>query len=402
MLKEDGISDVKWAMHTGVKVGAETVVRTFQPSFTVTRDGVLYAFCQGRLKEGRDDDPKAILMNRSDDGGRTWREAHTITAPLNHFALSPYVRSDGAKETVSVLTCVGMKVTRDYYNNDDALMLDRTGIDINDVGEGTASVLCRYDSVDGGETWCVTPLTGEATPLGKVYEGSTPVFFNAIGQVHVMDTGPHAGRYVIGGPVWAAAEGETVTNHFRNHPCVGSGVIYSDDQGVTWQMDGFIGDCLANECSVVSTGNADELLMIRRLNGAERMEAYPPKTAFRPGPEERIAHTSPDCGRTWSDPFAVPMTPLTCHGTLARIAGRLYFSIPAGKTEEGLWTRQGGTIYFSDDGGTTWRSKCYHAGNVSYSTVGRLSDDTRIALWGGALGDKGIGYRAFTDAWLEK
>ncbi len=401
-LNKNGISDARWVFETGMRIGDETVRRTFQPSFTVTPEGVLYAFCQGRVKDARDDDPKVILMNRSDDGGDTWQGPRAITAPLNHFALSAYVRPGRNRETVSVLTCVGMKVTKDYYGHDAARILDKTGIDVRELGDGVASVLCRYDSTDGGTTWRVMPYTGANTPLGKVYGGFTPVFFNAIGQVHVMDQGPHAGRYLIGGPVYAAAEGETPTNHFRNHPCVGSGVIYSDDSGVTWEMAGFAGDYLANECSVVSTGDGDELLMIRRVNPENRFEAHPPRTEFRPSDEERIAHFSPDCGRAWSEPFGVRMSAITCHGTLTRVGTRLYFSVPAGKTAEGLWTRQGGTIYYSDDRGKTWKGKCVESGNFSYSTVGRLNDVARIVFYGGTRDDKGLSYRIFTDEWLEK
>lgn len=402
MLNKGGASDTRWALKPGLKVGADTVCRTFQPSFVVTREGVLFAFCQGRLKGGRDDDPKVILMSRSDDTGKTWGPARAISAPLTHFAISAYVRPEGASETLSVLTCVGLKGTKDFYNHDYARMADQTGVDINEVGEDAASVLCRFDSMDGGEAWSVTTLTDEATPLGKECQGFTPVFFNPIGQVHVVEKGPYAGRYVIAGPVYAAAEGETLTNHFRNHPCVGSGVIYSNDQGCTWCLDGVIGDYLANECSAVTTGNGEELLMIRRLNPDRMLEIYPPRVSFRPGFEERIAHTSADGGRTWSRPFAVKMSGIRCHGTLARVGERLYFSIPTGIGQDGEWTRRRGAVYYSDDKGRTWASRAVEEGTFSYSTVGRLTDEARIVFFGGGtMGDEGLGYRIFTDEWLE-
>ena len=354
---------------------------------------------------------KPILRDALGDHGTTSRPPTgcVVPCPLIQAARcvtssisGTTVRPGRDAETVSLLTCIGLKVTRDYYGHDAGRILDQTGIDIRDIGDEAASVLCRYDSTDGGATWRVTPYTGADTPLGKTYGGFTPVFFNAIGQAHVLDQGPNAGRYLIGGPVYAAAEGEAPTNHFRNHPCVGSGVIYSDDNGGTWQMAGFIGDYLANECSVVSTGDGDELLMIRRLNAENRFEANPPTTGFRPGNEGRIAHLSPDCGRTWSEPFSVRMSAILCHGTLARIGARLYFSVPAGKTDDGQWTRQGGTVYYSDDRGRTWTGKCVQPGNFSYSTVGRLSDVARIVFFGGTRDDKGLSYRVFTDEWLER
>lgn len=403
LLGKEGASETRWAIRPGLKVGAETICRTFQPSFAVTREGVLLAFCQGRLQAGRDDDPKVVLMSRSDDTGKTWSPVRAVSAPLTHFAVTAYVRPEGGAECLSVLTGVGLKGTKDFYNHDYARMKDETGIDLEEVGTDAPSVLCRFDSMDGGETWSVTPLTGEATPLGKECQGFTPVFFNAMGAMHVVEEGLYAGRYVIAGPVYAAAQGEALTNHFRNHPCVGSGVITSNDQGRTWRLEGILGDYLANECSAVATGSGEELLMIRRINADKMLELNPAQESFRPGFEERIAHTSADGGRTWSEPFAVKMSGIRCHGTLARVGERLYFSMPLGIGEDGEWQRRRGAVYYSDDWGRTWASKVVEEGTFSYSTVGRLTDEARIAFWGGGtMGSGGLGYRIFTDEWLRK
>ena len=56
----NGISERGLAFKPGFEVDGEIVCRTFQPSYVVARDGVLLAFCQGRLRGG------------SDDEGRTW------------------------------------------------------------------------------------------------------------------------------------------------------------------------------------------------------------------------------------------------------------------------------------------------------------------------------------------
>ena len=52
---ENGLSERTLAFEPGFEVHGEVVCRTFQPSYVVTRDGVLIAFCQGRLRGGRDD-----------------------------------------------------------------------------------------------------------------------------------------------------------------------------------------------------------------------------------------------------------------------------------------------------------------------------------------------------------
>jgi len=98
LLSKEGTSENRWAINPGMKVGTETICRTFQPSFVVTREGVLFAFCQGRLKGGSDDDPKVVLMSRSDDTGKTWSPPRAVSAPLTHFAVTAYVRPEGAAE----------------------------------------------------------------------------------------------------------------------------------------------------------------------------------------------------------------------------------------------------------------------------------------------------------------
>jgi hypothetical protein len=95
-----------------------------------------------------------------------------------------------------------------------------------------------------------------------------------------------------------------------------------------------------------------------------------------------------------------------CHGTLARIKDRLYFSIPGGidGMEKQTWDadRVNGSIYFSDDDGLTWNHRIIEESYFSYSTVGKLSDEYRITIYSrGGHGDKGIAYRIFTDEWLE-
>ena len=98
-------------------------------------------------------------------------------------------------------------------------------------------------------------LFGDKTPLYKNYDGFTPVFINVIGQVHSIPEGEYAGRLIIAVPVYAVPDSIPITDNFRNHPCSGSGIIYSDDQGETWSMDGMITDFIGNEASAVSVEN---------------------------------------------------------------------------------------------------------------------------------------------------
>ncbi|MFC1525695.1 hypothetical protein ACFL6X_02670 [Candidatus Latescibacterota bacterium] len=403
---DNGLSERTLAFEPGLEVDGELVCRTFQPSYVVTRAGMLIAFCQGRLRHGSDDDPKMILTSRSADGGATWSPAKTVSGRINHYAMSAYLSDRNGRERVSVLTMVDLRVTEDLYERDYGRMRDRTGIDIDAVGRDTPMVLCRFDSDDGGDTWAAEALTGDRSPLNRRYADGTLIMFNPIGQVHVIPEGPHRGRYIMGGPVTVVPEEETITNHFRNHLQSGSAVIYSDDQGDTWHAPGFITDYLANEASAVSINHGEDLLLVRRLNSLGMFESHAPLTEVRPGPAQRVAHTSPDCGQTWSQPFLVDISDVRCHGTLARIDHRLLFSIPNGSDlpvseRPHASERQRGAIYFSTDEGQTWRYRIVEPETFAYSTVGSLVESQHVVLYArGAMGQDGVGCRVFDDEWL--
>ncbi len=406
LVPPDGLSKIRLVFKPGLKIGSEIVAKTFQPSYVVTSKGTMLVFCQGRLRKAGDNEVKVILMNTSRDHGNTWEGVRVLSSPMNHFAMSPYVSPTESGERISFLTCVGLKVTKTYYDNDFELMKEKTGIDLDIVGKDKAAVLCRYYSNDDGATWEMEALTGEKTPLYKNYDGHTPVFLNAIGQVHKIKQGIHKGRYILAAPIYTVPDGKKMTNNFRNHPCSGSGIIHSDDMGETWQMDGMISDYLGNEASAVSINNEKELFMIRRYMDIRQLNKNQAKSKIKPQIGERFAHTSADGGKTWSEPFLVNISHVRCHGTLARIKNRLYFSIPKGigGKKKKTWDadRVNGSIYFSDDDGKTWRHKVIERSYFSYSTVGKLTDEYRITFYSrGGHGDKGIGYRIFTDAWLE-
>lgn len=406
LVPSEGLSEMRFVFEPGLKVGSETVSKTFQPSFVVTSTNTLLVFCQGRLRRAGDNEVKVILMNSSRDFGLTWDGVRVLSSPMNHFAISPYVSPGESGERISFLTCVGLKVTKAYYDNDIHLLKEKTGIDLNMVGTDKAAVLCRYYSDDDGATWHLEVLTGEKTPLYKDYKGYTPVFMNTIGQVHKIKEGPHAGRYILAAPIYAVPDGEIITDNFRNHACSGSGVIYSDDKGESWQMEGMITDYLANEASAVAINRGEELFMIRRYMDLRQLEKNPARSKLIPQNGERIAHTSSDGGLSWSGPKLINISHVRCHGTLARINNRLYFSIPGGLggMEKQAWDadRVNGSIYFSDDDGLTWNHRIIEESYFSYSTVGKLSDEYRIAFYSrGGHGDKGIAYRIFTDGWLE-
>lgn len=409
LVNKDGIGELTMVFEPGMMIGEKEKVRkTFQPSYIVTSKGTVLAFCQGRLRFGGDNDPKVILMNTSYDSGKTWEGVRVLSSPMNFFAISPYSSIKNGKERISFITCVGLKVTRKFYNNDLTKIKEETGIDLNEIGIEKASVLCRYYSENDGKTWHKEFLTKERTPLYHQYNGNTLVFLNTIGQVHKITKGDFRGRLLVAAPIRMVSDTATLSDNFRNHMCNGSGVIYSDDDGESWQMAGSIIDYLGNEASCVSVNNGKELFMIRRLNSEKAYKKYWNKSTNIPGINKRIAHKSFDGGKTWSNPFLLPISDIKCDGTLAKVNDRMYFSIPAGRKDRSkkmkYWDedRVRGAIYFSDDDGKSWRNKIIEEEYFSYSTVGKLDEIYRITLFSrGGHGRFGIGCRIFTDKWLE-
>ena len=168
----------------------------------------------------------------------------------------------------------------------------------------------------------------------------------------------------------------------------------------------FITDYLGNEASAVSINHGAELLLVRRVNSPSMRANQDTCKDVLPGPMQRLAHTSADCGRTWSRPFLVDISGVHCHSTLARVGRRLLFAIPNGldlsKAERQMGSeRQRGAVYFSDDEGRTWCHKVAEAETFSYSTVGPLKGSQYITLFArNSMGQNGVGCRVLEDGWL--
>lgn len=401
------LSDNIKVFRPGLGLGSQKVSRAFQPTFTSLKDGTIFSFCQGRLGEGWDDDVKCILMNKSEDAGRHWGQFRAISAPMNHFALSAYTFEDSGRQKLAVVVCVDLHLTRKFYRDGQASAGLNPDFDLFSLPEWQPCVFLRMLSGDGGNSWDFELIDGDRSPLGQECSGFVPAFINMIGQIQKVESGPYAGRIFTSGPVYAKPVGEPMTANFRDHHAVGSAVLYSDDWGASWRMDGMAADYLANESSAVLIEEGKKLLMVRRLNHEKMMEKYPVKNAYRPGYGHRIFQTSDDWGKTWSNYRAVPVSGVPCHGNLCRVGDRLLFSIPQGIGDdvETDWNtgRERGTVYFSDDEGHTWSPRVVEPSKFSYSTVGPLSEKEYICFFAeGNLGDFGVACRIFNDAWLEQ
>jgi len=399
------LTERKRIFEPGLLVGKEKVKKVFMPSFVVTGKRSLIVFCQGRLRKGGDNSLKVILSRRSEDGGLTWNDVEVLSTPINHFAISPYKAKVNGKERISFLTCIGLTVTKEYYKTADNLQ-KQTGIDLDEIGDATSSVIVKYYSEDDGETWQKEYLTGDKNPLyQKNSNDHTYIFSNLIGQVTEIESGRNKGRMVIAAPLRGVKKGDDLPSNFRNCNSIGSCVIYSDDKGETWKMGGVIADYTAGEASTALLNNGKDLMMIRRCKTKKKLASLGITPSIEPG-DKRIAHLSKDGGMTWSKAFLIDVSKHTCFGGMMNENDRIYISLPAKTLDENkgkrAFKRSRGTVFYSDNDGESWNSKMIEAGPYSYSTIGKIDRKRNIVFFTeGYHGEIGVSYRIFNDEWLE-
>lgn len=112
----------------------------------------------------------------------------------------------------------------------------------------TEHQIYKRHSDDDGKTWSdFTDISAMKDALG--WNLLTP---NSQGLVHRH--GRYKGRVVF--PVWTTQQGYTGINYR-------SGFIYSDDDGLTWQLGDFIDLFYTNECQCVEDFNGDLIFAIR-------------------------------------------------------------------------------------------------------------------------------------------
>ena len=134
-------------------------------------------------------------------------------------------------------------------------------------------------------------------------------------------------------------------------------VIYSDDNGTTWELGENLG--IGGECQVIELDNGSLYINARSSGGIGRYIA-----------------TSNDEGETWN-PWSVEdqLYDIGCMGSLIRYEypnsfnGSLLFSNPHSTFRSKL------TLQYSQDNGINWELKrCLFEGSSAYSQLGQFSD----------------------------
>ena len=394
----------------GFRHGGLSLAAAFNPAVTLTERGTLLAFAEGRLGSSHDDAPKTVLMNRSDDMGRTWQGMRALTAPGCHFGPRPYTININGGEQVCVLVCYSRYHLRQLCP-DESQWVDVFGIDASGLHPQAVTIVVRLISDDDGATWRTDALTGDSDPFRVPEPGNRWVGFGDFtGTVETIPAGPYAGRRIVG----ISAKGlermpDQPPDNMRDLESMGSSILYSDD-GIDWKLGGVIVDWHGNEAAVVPFGKDNGLFMLRRWNSFRGNDPARDQGYFG----RRLAHLSCDGGQTWSQPFFPEGLPHAlvegrrfdhqCLPSLCAVGETLVSAMPAGRNpENGQPTRSHGVIGYSEDGGRNWRVKPIDAGLFSYATLYRVNE---AGLWvvfsRGTHGEQGSFLRAFTMDWVRE
>lgn len=326
---------------TAVWTRGEKGVDTYRiPALIVAGNGDLLAFAEARHGSSSDTGDIDLVMKRSTDGGLTWSRQQTVW-------------DDGANTCGNpcpvVIRATGEIVLLATHN----LGQDHESEIIAGTSEGSRTVWVLR-STDHGHSWS-TPQ--DITTDAK--QGNWTWYATGPGAGIEVQRGAFAGRLVI-----PCDHIEAETKHYYSH------VIYSDDQGATWQLGGTTPEHQVNECEVVELEDGRLLLNMRNYDRQKRT---------------RQQAWSADGGRTWLDQRHVPelIEPI-CQASVRRYrwaaanrAGVLLFSNPA--SQQG---REAMTLRLSFDDGATWpESLLLDRGPAAYSCLQVLEDGSVVCLY---------------------
>lgn len=319
------------------------------PALIKTSKGTLLAFAEARKNSTSDTGDIDLVLRRSSDDGATWGEMIMVWDDGVNTCGNPAPVVD--EETGTIFLLMTWNHGSDHIEDINA----GTGIDTRRV------YVCQ--STDDGLTW-TKPVEITSTTKRDVWG------WYATGPCHgiQLEKGDKKGRLVI-----------PCDYISRTGTGGGSGahIIYSDDNGATWQLGGTTGR--GNESTVAELSDGKLLLNIRISNNNNF----------------RIVSTSGDAGLTWTTPVNAPLVDPVCQGSM--VSGPLsdgkwavFFSNPSSDSRENM------TVKLSLDDGVTW-SKSYSVftGKAGYSDLVYISDAYLGLLYecgSGAYND-GIAYR---------
>ncbi len=291
------------------------------PAILCLDDGTLLAVNDKR-KYNETDLPEDIdiVYRRSSDKGYTWSEPQTL--------IEGQGRGLGYGDPALV-----------QCQNGDVLCLfaGHNGYFQSTAANPICVFMCR--STDRGQTWSDTVnLTSVLWDAESGYHAA----FVASGNGLRLRRGEHAGRLLFAASM--LRKGQNVSDNY---------VIYSDDDGFTWQRSGLAFNS-GDESKLMELTDGSVLISVRRTGA-------------------RGYNTSADGGETWGQQgLWQEMTTNACNGDMLRLDDTtLLHSIPNSMQREDV------SIFTSNDEGTSWHSPVLMTPGPSvYSSMTMLNDGT--------------------------
>ena len=380
--KQPSLTMERTVFKTGIKyTNGEFVRGTFQPTVISTNKGTVIVLAQGRLNNSEDDTYKTLLFSKSTDEGKTWSKTEFLTKPMPFWGVAAYSYIDNSTglETITAMFIVSKPRLFAIYN--EAELLENFNINANNYNDSSGSILYQLKSIDDGISWEGSVVSENF--LNRYHSNGNFVgFFTTVGQWSEIKEGPFKGRFLMGGVVAYDNTPLIKPHDIYDYAFTTSTIIFSDDQGKTWQMGGFTPSG-GNEASVAAINGGQDLIIVRRRDDDSQYK--------------RIINYSSDGGLTWTENEpAIGLPSPKCLGILYEDDDKLIYSTPR------TTLRTKGWIGVSYDDGQTWSGKIIHPNLFSYSDIERIKNTDKYIVAYSHLhhGEFGLCSRTFTEDWL--
>lgn len=301
------------------------------PAMLVTQSGDLLAFAEGRKNGCSDTGDIDLVMKRSGDGGKSWGPLAVIWNDGDNTCGNPAPILEAESGKLILLSTWNLGEDRERE------IIDQTSKDTRRI--------FVLSSDDEGRSW------SDPREITRAVKAPTWTWYaTGPGSGIQLLHGNYRGRLMV-----ACDHIEAGSKKYYSH------VIYSDDQGKTWQLGGTTPLDQVNECEVVERTDGNLLLTMRNYDRSRRM---------------RQRALSFDGGSTWKyQGFDSTLIEPICQASIHRLSfpiqgrSKIAFSNPASKEK-----RENMTVRISFDEGESWPlAQVLHEGPSAYSDLVALS-----------------------------
>ena len=317
------------------------------PALLISKNGTILAFCEGR-KYGTSDSGKIdLVLKRSFDYGKTWRDMQIIVAEEDMTCGNPCPVVDQSSGTIWLPFCKNPDDRQHGLLTRGQVMFMSALI----AGEEEQRTVWITKSTDDGATWA------EPIEITKDVKDSSWTWYA---------TGPGHGIQLRNRRLVVPCN-HAVGKKFNFQDPHHSHIIYSDDYGASWKIGGIVKTEGLDESAVVQTIDGALYINCRQEQGARRAYAW-----------------SQDDGDTFSkEGFDNTLVEPVCQASLVRFTdkehhdkNRILFSNPASTKREKM------TVRVSYDECQTWTvSKLLNKGPSAYSDLAIAPDMTICCLY---------------------